>query len=412
MSATRLRRRGKVSFVTLSAVLLFIALACALAAYQPGGASAASVGAAPKQPAVVYANVVRADLSVPRTYAGQVEAIQFVNIIPRVAGEIKSVNFTEGSTVNEGDVLFTIDPSQYQATVALRQADVAQATADHNYAVKYHSRLKASDQRSIKATDLEAAESRVAQTKAAVDQANAALKLAQIDLSYCTIKAPITGQIGRASLTRGNYVTPASGSLASIAQIDPIRVRFSVPDRDYLASIEEFKTSGDDVFTSKLILPDGSEYPFSGARDFEDNTMDSSTGTMTLRVRFSNAHSVLVPGTVVRVVVKPTKRYVSVVVPSDAVMSTPKGDIVYVVDKDDKIEARPVAAGEDFGTMTEIKDGLVVGERVVIRGLLNVRPGMTVTANPEKAPGEGETPADRAKRSGLDLVIIPTEEIK
>lgn len=409
------RRRGGGRASTVIAVVLIAALALCAKLFLDGGAGGNAASAAPSAggapaPTVVYREVQRADLANLREYVGQVEAIQHVSIRPQIAGEVAVVHFTEGSLVNEGDLLFTIDKRQYQATVDLRRADVAAATANHEYASKYFERLKASDRRSVSATDLEQAQSNVAQTKAAVEQARAALRLAQIDLDYCTIKAPITGQIGRANFTKGNYVTPASQELASIVQIDPIRVTFSVPDRDYLANIEEFKRSGENVFDSRITLPDGGVYPFDGERDFEDNTMDSRTGTMTIRVRFANADGLLVPGTMVRVSAKPTRSHVALVVPQEAILGDQQGDHVYIVDKDDNIERRAVELGEDVGIMTEIKSGLEVGERVVVRGLQNVRPGMKVTANPEKAAGEGMTPAELAQESGYDLQTLPSED--
>lgn len=372
----------------------------------------AAVGGGAAKPAVVFRPAQRADLAAVRNYVGQVEALQQVDIIARVAGEIGQVHFVEGSIVKEGDVLFTIDPSQYRATVALCQADVSSARANLDYAQRYFKRLNASDKRSVSATDLDAAESNVAKAKAAVDQAIAALRLAEIDLEHCTIKSPITGQIGRAAFTRGNYVTPASGPLARIAQVDPIRVKFNMPDRDYLADIESLKASDGDVFETHITLPDGKLYPFNGARDFEDNTMDSSTGTMTMRVRFSNMHRTLVPGTVVRVHVKPLTSRVSMVVPSAAIIGSAQGDVVYIVGNDDRIEARPVELGEEFATMTEVRSGLIEGERVVVRGIQNVRPGMDVEPTPERSEGEGPTPADIARESGGDLKIIPVEAIK
>lgn len=408
------RRRGGGRASSIMAVVL-IALSALCCKWYFGGegvspARAGDAGAgAQSAPSVVYRPVQRADLALSREYVGHVEAIQRVSIRPQVAGEIDQVHFTEGSIVNEGDDLFTIDTRQYKATYDLRQADVARAKANYDYAVKFYNRLKASDSRSVSATDLEAAQSNVAQTKAAVDQANAALKLAKIDLDYCRIKAPITGQIGQAVQTRGNYVTPAGGELASIVQIDPIRVSFSVSDRDYLANIEAFKASSDDVFVSQITLPDGHVYPMDGRRDFEDNTMDGRTGTMTMRVRFPNDKGVLVPGTVVRVNIKPITSHVACVIPQAAVISTPQGDAVYVIDAEDKIEARLVELGEDIGQMVEAVKGLEEGERIVIRGVQNVRPGMKVSPNPEKAEGEGSTPAELAQESGYDLMPVRPE---
>lgn len=406
------RRRGGGKATAVTAVVLIAVLALFLKVQ--GGSSLGSAHAAPAQggeqiPSVVFTVVHRADLALAREYVGHVEPVQRVSIRPQVAGEIDQVNFVEGSIVSEGDVLFTINKRQYQATYDLRQADVARAKANHDFAVKFFNRLKASDSRSVSARDLDEAQSNVAQTKAAIDQANAALRLAKIDLDYCTIKAPISGKIGKAEQTRGNYVTPAGGELASIVQIDPIRVSFSASDRDYLGNIEAFKESSDDVYASQITLPDGSIYPLEGRRDFEDNELDGSTGTITMHLRFSNEKGILVPGTVVRVSIKPITPRVACVVPQAAVVSTAQGDAVYVIDGEDKVDVRIVELGEDVGQMVEVIKGLDEGERVVIRGVQSVRPGMKVSPNPEKAEGEGSTPAELAQESGYDLIPIGPE---
>lgn len=412
--AEDVRRAGSGKASAVAAVVLIGAATLGFRWYAGRGiepAQAASEGAgAPPARAVVYHTARRADMALMHEYVGQVEAVQYVSIRPQVAGEIQRVHFEEGSMVKEGDVLFTIDQRQYQATVELRRADVASAKANLEYAQKYHSRLKASDRRSVSAIDLDAAASRVTQAKAAVDQANAALKLAQIDLGHCSIKAPISGQIGRAELTKGNYVTPAMAELASIAQVDPVRVKFSVPDRDYLSNIEAFKASKENVFESHITLPDGTVYPTGGARDFEDNTMDSGTGTMTLRVRFNNDGGVLVPGTVVRVAVRPTKSHVALVIPQEALLGDAAGDFVYVVDKEDRIERRGVEIGEDVGGMVEITSGLAEGDRVVVRGQQSIRPGAAVAPHPDRSEGDAPTPADLARQSNYDLTPAETAE--
>jgi len=395
----------------LVALLLFVALGVFAKWYLGREVDASQASGAPQQqaPSVVFQVVEKADLALEREYIGRVEPIQTVSIRPQVAGEIAKVHFTEGSIVKAGDVLFTLDNKQYQATVDLRKADLAKAEANYKWATQYYNRLKASDTRSVSASDIEAAENQVNQSRAEIAQAKASLQLAQIDLGYTKITAPISGQIGRAEFTKGNYVTPSGGALASIVQIDPIRVSFSMPDRDYLERIEAFKGSNADVFETSITLADGTKYAPKGGRDFEDNAMDSRTGTITLRARFKNEGGVLVPGAMVRVTTKPVKAHVAVVLPMEAVMADSQGDFVYVVGADDVVEQRRVQLGAEVGYMREVLQGLEQGERIVVRGLQQAIPGAKVSAHPVRADGTAKSAAELAMESVYDVQPIEAQ---
>ena len=400
------RKTGSIRWGTIIlAFLLICGLGFVAKSYLGNGVTAleAEEPVAPQIPAVVVQTLQQADLAIAREYIGRIEPIQTVAIRPQVAGEIAQVHFTEGSIVKAGDLLFTLDSSQYQATVDLRKADLTKAEANLQYATKYHNRLKASDKRSVSASDLEAAENEVNQSKAAVAQAKASLKLAQIDLGYTKITAPITGRIGRAEFTKGNYVTSSSGQLASIVQVDPIRVTFSMPDRDYLEQIEAFTGSNKAVYRATITLPDGETYGYAGERDFENNTMDARTGTITLTMRFKNDKGALVPGTMVRVTTKPVDNKVATVVPMEAVMADSEGDYVYLVDESDTVQQRRIATGAEVGYMSEVLSGVEPGERIIVRGLQSVRPNMTVRPQLLDEGSGAQTPAERAKESGYDL---------
>ena len=226
-------------------------------------------------------------------YIGHAEAFQTAHIHPEVSARIIRVNFTEGSFVKEGAVLFTLNSAQYSAQVQLRKAQLSHAQASLDGAKKYLSRLKASDRRSVPASDIDTADSEAKQAQAAVDEAKAELKLAQIDLNNTKIYAPVSGYIGRAEFTKGNYVSPEN-VLASIVQTDPARVSFAVPDRDYLSN-------KDRAAEFELILADGSIYPHKAEIDFVNTVMNSETGTITLWLRVPNENHVLIPGAIVRV---------------------------------------------------------------------------------------------------------------
>ena len=375
------------------------------------GAVEASVAVpeAPQALPVVGHVIAEADLAVGREYIGKVEPIQTVQIRPRAAGQIESVHFKEGSIVNEGDPLFTIDRAEYEATVALRRADLSRAQAVLSRASKYNDRLKAVDKRSISANDLDMSASDVQQNRAAVEQARAALKLAEIDLGYTKIKAPITGRIGRVNVTKGNFVSAASGPLATIVQTDPVRVSFAMPDREYMERIKAFQASDAPVYNTTLTLADGTQYESRGARDFEDNEMDSSTGTMTLHLRFENKNGTLIPGSLVKVMTRPLENRIAPIVPQEAVMSDAAGDYVYVIGDGDVAHRRDVTLGAEIGASREVLSGLAAGEKVVVSGLQNVRPESPVRPSYPTA-GTSKTPAELARESGYDLPVVTPGE--
>jgi RND family efflux transporter MFP subunit len=308
--------------------------------------------------------------------------------------------------VKAGDLLFSIDDRQLQATADLRKADVTKAEANYDRAAKYRARLLSSDKRSVSASDLDIAENDVLQGKAAIAQAKAALKLAQIDLSYAKITAPISGRIGRAFFTKGSYVSPAGDSLAEIVQMNPIRVVFALPDRDYLDQMDAFKSSGASVYNTTIRLANGNVYPTSGKRDFEENSMNESTGTINMRLRFDNKGGALIPGEMVKVEAKPVIPHVSPVIPQEALMADAQGDYVYVVDDGNVAHQRRVTLGAGIGVKSEVTSGLSAGERIILRGLQSVRPEGPVNPVPSREAGDTKTPAERAMKSGYDLQAV------
>ena len=322
-------------------------------------------GPAPQPVLVQVQRAVSGDVSSPREYIGTVEAVQTVRLCPEVSARVARVHFKEGAFVKEGAPLFTLEDAQFQATVALRKAELSRAEANLGRAKKYLERLKAADRRSVPASDLDVANSDVKTAQAAVAEAKANLRLAQIDLNHTRIAAPISGRIGRVNFTKGNYVTPDS-ELAVIVQVDPIRVAFAMPDRDYLEERQAFAGAGD-VYRAELRLADGAPYPLPGERDFEDNAMDPGTGTIALRLRFRNEEGALVPGAMVRVFLTPRDGRTGVLVPQAAIQSDRQGDFVYVV-QGDEARVRRITSGNERGSLRAV-EGVEAGETVAFQGL-------------------------------------------
>lgn len=392
----------KSPWVKIAAAVVVIAVVFfGYRAWKDGSSQPVQQAAA--EPVVIVRQVEKFDASsVPSEYVGRVESIQSVSVKPQISGEIAKVCFKEGSVVKAGQLLFQIDPKQYEATVQLRKAELQQAEANLVTAEKYYKRVTAASERAVSATDRDTAEGNFLQAKAAVAQAKAALKLAQIDLGYCRITSPITGKIGRALYTKGNYVTPQITELASIVQMDPIRVSYPLPDRDYLDQLSLFKEDGS-IYNTSLILSNGEKYNVPGKRDFENNRVDQTTGTIMMRLRFANKEGMLIPGEMVRVFTNPVKSHIVNAVPQTAVMADEQGDYVYVINADNTARQARVTLGREFGELREVTSGVEAGENVAVAGLQRLRPGAKVrieTSADEKPADEkaaaqgGEAPKE------------------
>ena len=397
--------KGRKSAGLIKILVVIVIAAGVLYGYQSWKSKPAPTQqtAAQSEPVVVVKPVETADTSSqPSEYVGRVEAIQTVQVKPQISGEIARVCFKEGSIVKAGQLLFQIDPSQYQATVSLRQAELEKANASLTDAQKYFRRVEAADARAVSAAEKDNAESNVLQGRAAVSQAKANLRLAQINLGYCSIKSPITGKIGIANFTKGNYVTPASGALAQIVQMDPIRVAYSLPDRDYIDQIAQFQ-KGSSVYKTHLTLSNGQEVNVAGERDFEDNTVDQSTGTIMVRLRYNNDGGRLIPGEMVRVFTRSVNKQIDNVIPQSAVMADSKGDYVYAVAADGTVSMKRVKLGKEFGTLRAVTSGLSVGENVVVEGLQRLRPGMKAKIDKRASDNAADSNSVLDSTSGMEI---------
>jgi RND family efflux transporter MFP subunit len=311
-------------------------------------------------------------------YIAHVEPIQQVNLTAQVVGTIAEVHFKEGSQVEKGDLLFTIDPAVYEALVAHRKAELEQTKANIDRSEKYLSMLSAADNRSVSKSDRDSAETNVAEDRAMLHKAEASLQLAKIDLSYTHITSPIDGRIGRALITRGNLVSPSSGKLASVIQIDPIRVVFAMPDADYLSIFNGFSKTNRALPLTTIHLGNDMEYGEKGEMDFDDNQMNPATGTIDIRVRFPNPNRLLVPNNYVTVLLRDQQTEDKILVPTESIMHDNEGSFVWCVNEDKRVEQVRVEFGKVMGSRQVIESGLEPGRQVVFAGMQKLAPGMTV----------------------------------
>lgn len=338
--------------------------------------------AAPPAPMVITSVVTEKTVNPPEEYVGRVEAVQSVDLRARVEGFLEEVRFKEGAMVKAGDVLYVIEQTAYKAKVKADQARVARAQATLSSDIKYLKRLKSVNAGGVSATDLETAESRVQQSRAALQEAQASLASSQLNLSYTTIKAPIDGQIGKTKYTRGNLVNPSSGVLASIVQSDPVRVVFSISENKMPEKQKKrLDSSIQDMITSRkfqIRLPDQEIYPEPGQPDFMDNQVDSKTGTLAAYLKFDNPSHFLVPGQYVTVLESSSNPKKKPVIPQASVLEDRDGRYVFVVTPENKAEQRRIITGPVMGTMWSVESGLRIGEKIIVQGVQKVKPGQMV----------------------------------
>ena len=353
-----------------------ILFGCALCALI----STSVYGQMPKAPAplVGVAKVSPAKNVEKRSYSGVTVSPQSVALVPRVAAEILEVGFTEGQIVTNNQMLYRLDDTRYAATVKATAAQIEATKARLVYAVKNHERLTTLYKKNVSSMDeMDAALAERDALKATLMQQEANLITAKDDLAYTRILAPITGKIGLNRFTKGNYLTQASGTLTTIMQLDPIRVRFAISNRDYMTLFQNEANLRKEAVI-KLQLANGMAYQLEGKVDFVDNAANRTTDTVQVYALFGNPDYTLLPDSTVTVMLqKRSPADCTAVLPS-AVAFDQKGPYVWVVQDDKKAVKRRVVVGNVTDSEQYILDGLKPGETVVVRGNHKVMDGITV----------------------------------
>ena len=350
--------------------------------------------AAAPPPSVVVAPVTTQNLAPSFSNIGHVIAIQSVKLVPRVTAFINQVNVQQGSTVTEGEVLFTLQPEQYQAALESAQASVASAQAAlENAELIYQraARLNTTGFESEQSLDEALATRNEDQANLLSAKANVAT--AQLNLSYCQIIAPIAGRIGAVTLTKGNLVTPSTGSLALINQLDPIRVEFSVSTSSPILTAATLGGPGSQ-FDVTLALPNGKPYPYKGKIAFLDNQVDTNTGTENIYADFPNPKSQLLPGAYVAVVTSSVVPQEVLTVPVAAVQTDQSSDYVLLVGTDNKVKQQTVVTGAQIAQNFVVKSGLTANDKVIVDGIQKVKDGDQVTYTVAPPPPPSSGPSD------------------
>jgi membrane fusion protein (multidrug efflux system) len=373
-----------------------------LLAMAPAAAAPAQKDAPP--PAVTTTVVTAQPIVTTAEFIGHIQAIASFEARARVEGVLQEVAFREGETVAAGQLLYVIEPALYEAQLAAAQAQQTRAEAQLREAGRAYDRaetLRARGTASQATLDQALAARNAAQ--ADVLAAKSQVDTAQLNLSYTRITSPIDGRIGATAVTQNNLVNPQTGVLATVVQLDPIRVSFAVSDRQLLDVMQRtgVTTPRDliDRFVPSLRLASGAEYGHPGRGEFIDNQVDPRTGTVNIRAVFPNPERLLLPGQFVTVLIRPEKADRLPVVPVTAIQRDRDGAMVLVVGSDGVVQPRRVRLGAQVGQRLAVEEGLQEGETVVVEGQQKVRAGMTVRPVPAE-PAVATNPDRPAAQSG------------
>ena len=379
---------ANLSRVTLPTLLTIGGLSLAGCDSKPAGPPPA-----PRVAEVGVVTVKTQPVTLSTELPGRTTAFLTADVRPQVSGLITKRIFTEGADVQAGEQLYQIDPATYQATY-----DSALATLAHNQAVLASARAKSARYKPLAAAqavskqDYDDAVAATAEATADIATAQASIEQAKINLVYTKVAAPISGRIGRSTVTPGALVTAnQTTALATVTQLDPIYVDVTQPATTVLRLRQELaagklQKSGPNQATVELVLEDGTKYPRSGTLQFSEVTVDQTTGTVLLRAIFPNPDHFLLPGLFVREELQEGTDEKGILVPQVGVSHNTHGDpTVMVVDKDGKAALKIIQTSRAIGDQWVVTGGLAPGDKVIVDGLQRIRPGAPVHATEVKA---------------------------
>src|SRR5882724_1897635 len=353
----------------------------------------------PPAPSVTVAPVEKKEIVEWDEFTGRTEAVESVEVRPRVSGYIQQVKFQSGEIVKKGDVLFVIDPRWYQADFDRRKAKLDQAKTRADNAQREANRSpQLLANKAISTEEADARQSRCQEAQAGFMIAQAALDSARLDLEYTQVRAPINGRVSRALLTEGNYVSgvaAAASLMTTIVSVDPIYVYADIDENallkfNALAQAKKLEANGDGKIPVELQLADETDFPQHGFIESFDNHLDANTGSILLRAVFPNADGRIVPGLFARIRVPLSDRHSALLVEERAIGTDQSQKFVLTVSTNNTVEYRPVKLGPLNSGKRIVRSGLDAGEKIVVNGLQRVRPGMPVI--PEETVAHADEP--------------------
>ncbi len=359
----------------------------ALVALSVGCAQTEAQQAPPAPPQVTVANVISRDVTEWDEFTGRLQAVDTVDVRPRVSGYVEAVRFVEGAVVHRGDLLFQIDPRPFQAEVDRLRAELARARAT---AQRGDSELRRAERLSaenaIASEEHDRRASFAQESSAQVAAVEAALRSAELNLEFTQVTSPIDGRVSRAIVTEGNLVSSGPGEatlLTTVVSRDPVYAYFDADEQIFLkytagAGIDPRSRRSSEL-PIRMALANEEGFPRQGRLDFLDNQLDGSTGTIRGRAVFRNTDGLLTPGLFVRLRLAGTGSYHGLLIQDRAVGTDLNKKFVYVVGPKHEIEYRAVTLGPIVDGLRVVRSGLAAGEPVVINGLQRVRPGAQIT---------------------------------
>jgi len=391
-------RACRMALLTIMVLSLAFAAGCGK---DSSGQTPATGGPPPAE--VVVKTLAPADIPMNIEYVGQVSGSREVQVRSRVSGILLRRAYEEGARVKQGDLLFEIDPEPYKAALEQARGALGQSEARLSRAKRDLERMKKLRQADvISQKDIDDAHTEFEAASAEVRSAQAKVREAGINLGYTRVEAPITGITSKETRSEGSLVgTSADASLlTTINRIDPVYVNFSIPGQVSMKFRKDraegrIAFTGGDDFRVRLVLPDGSVYGHPGHINFTDTQVDPQTGVVKTRAEVPNPDGDILPGQFVRARLEGAVLKQAMAVPQGAVLRTQQGPMVWVVNDKDTVEPRPVTLGDTLGNDYLLEGGVKPGERVIVEGVIKVRPGAQV--RPREA---GQQPAAQPAQNG------------
>lgn len=384
---------------TLFYALVFPLLLATFFIFRPS----VSVAGAPGQamaPLVTITTVEIKDIPLPLEYSAQTAGSREVEVRARVGGILEERTYVEGSIVKKGQKLFQIDPSTYKAALDQAKGELAQAKARYNQNKVTSERIvRLYSEQVVSRQERDDAVAGFEASKADMEAAAAKVANAQINLDWTTVTAPISGLTSKETVSEGNLIDMSrDGSLlTSIVQTDPLYVNFSIPGTEFM-KLRKMIDAGklivpvNNGYVASLALSDGTVFPHKGAVTFIDSQEDPSTASVRARASFPNPDNALYPGQFVRAVLEGAVIKNAVAVPQSAVLATQQGTICFTLDENNQAVLKPVVVSGNLGNLAIIEKGLEKGDRLIVEGILKVRPGSPVVLAPEVNKGQGAAP--------------------
>jgi multidrug efflux system membrane fusion protein len=386
-----------------SAALAAITIAVIVLIQQSTPAQASAPAGAPPPMPVSVATVTESDIAAWDEFSGRLEAVERVDIRPRIGGVVLAKHFNEGALVAKGDLLLTIDPAPYEADVARAEAQVAAAQARATYTSSEYARARRLwDDRAISQRELDDRQNALREAEANLKAAQAQLQVSQLNLGYTQVRAPVAGRIGKLEVTVGNLVAAGASAplLTTLVSVSPIYASFDADEKTVARALKGISGFGSSARQALGRIPvqmgtsDVSDTPYTGKLQLIDNQVDARSGTVRVRAVFDNKDGQLMPGQFARIRMGQAQTARTLLVSERAIGTDQNKKYVLVVGADNKTEYREVTLGAPVDGLRTVHSGLRAGERIVVNGLQRVRPGDVV--QPQLVPMNARAGAAQA----------------